>query len=73
MLTIVAVEMAALGLFCQEYQRRARPRDYFRLVLGTVPYHLILTAAAVRSVVRELRGVNSWEKTPHAGLHFRTE
>ncbi len=44
-------------------------RDYVRLVLGLVPYQVFLAAAAVRSVVRQLRGDGSWEKTEHTGAH----
>jgi len=39
------------------------------LVLGTFPYNLVLSAAAVRAVWRELRGERGWEKTAHVGAH----
>lgn len=71
-LITVAVEMAGLHEFGQVYQRKVRVRDYVRLVLGTFPYQMFLAGAAVRSVFREMRGVNTWEKTEHAGAH-RTE
>jgi hypothetical protein len=47
-------------------------RDHLRLVLGTLPYHALLSVAATRAVFRELRGNRSWEKTAHVGAH-RTE
>ena len=55
------------------YGRRARLRDYVRLVLGTVPYQLILSFAAVRAVLREARGARGWEKTAHVGAHRAAE
>ncbi len=65
----LAVEMAGLHEFGQVYQRKVRARDYLRLILGTFPYQMFLAGAAVRSVFREMRGVNTWEKTEHAGAH----
>jgi cellulose synthase/poly-beta-1,6-N-acetylglucosamine synthase-like glycosyltransferase len=68
-LATLVVEAVALGEFCRSYQRRATPLDYLRLVLGMFPYHLLLGAAAVRAVRRELRGERGWEKTAHVGAH----
>ena len=68
-LGVLAVEVAALGEFCRSYGLRARLRDYLRLVLGALPYHLLLALAAARAVARELRGNRSWEKTAHVGAH----
>ena len=50
----MAVESAALGEFGREFGIRIRVRDHARLLLGTVPYQLLLAAAAVRSVWREM-------------------
>jgi glycosyltransferase XagB len=68
-LATLAVEVAALGEFCRNYQRRARIRDYLRLLLGALPYHLLLGMAALRAVIREQRGERGWEKTAHVGAH----
>lgn len=68
-LVSLVVETAGLGEFGRVYGVRIRIRDYARLLLGTFPYQVFLAAAAVRSVVRELRGINSWEKTAHANAH----
>ncbi|OMH33245.1 glycosyl transferase [Tersicoccus sp. Bi-70] len=72
-LITVAVEVAALHEFGHLYGNRARIRDYARLLLGTVPFQIFLAAAAVRSVVRQLRGDHSWEKTEHTGAHRTAE
>lgn len=66
-LATVAFEIAGLRDFCRSYYVRPRLSDYLRLVLGTVPYQLILSAAAVRAVIRELVGQRGWEKTEHVG------
>jgi cellulose synthase/poly-beta-1,6-N-acetylglucosamine synthase-like glycosyltransferase len=39
------------------------------LALAYLPYQWILGFAAFRAVWRQLRGVNSWEKTTHIGAH----
>ncbi len=68
LLTIV-METAGLGDFRRMYGVKVRVRDYVRLLLGTFPYQVFLAAAAVRSVIREIRGINAWEKTEHTGAH----
>jgi len=40
-----------------------------QMVLGYLPYQWVLGYAALRATVRELRGVNNWEKTAHVGAH----
>jgi hypothetical protein len=71
-LVTMAVEFAALGEFGREFGVRIRARDRARLLLGTVPYQLLLAAAAVRSVWREIRGHRGWEKTTHTNAHRTT-
>ncbi len=39
------------------------------MALSYLPYQWVLSYAAVRAVVRELRGINNWEKTKHIGAH----
>jgi glycosyltransferase XagB len=68
-LVTMAVESAALGEFGREFGIRIRLRDHARLLLGTVPYQLLLAAAAVRSVWRQCRGHGGWEKTTHTNAH----
>jgi cellulose synthase/poly-beta-1,6-N-acetylglucosamine synthase-like glycosyltransferase len=65
----VAVEAAGYGEFCALYGLRRRLRDYVFLVVGAIPYQLLLAFAAMRAVVRQLRGDGSWEKTEHSNLH----
>lgn len=68
-LTILAMEVAGLGEFCRQYGYHARLIDYVRLVVGLIPYQLLLAYAAVRAVHRHLRGREDWEKTAHVGAH----
>jgi cellulose synthase/poly-beta-1,6-N-acetylglucosamine synthase-like glycosyltransferase len=68
-LITVAVEMAGLDDFARSFGLKARARDYVKLVLGVFPYQVLLAFAALRSVWRQLRGENSWEKTAHSNLH----
>lgn len=69
----LAVEVAAVGDFARAYGLKVRVRDYVRLLLGAVPYQVLLAVAAVRAVLRQLRGNASWEKTAHTGAHRTRE
>ncbi len=68
-LATVAIEVVGLHEFGTAFRERVRLRDYARLVVGTLPYQMVLAAAAVRATSRELRGVRTWEKTSHVGAH----
>ena len=39
------------------------------MTLTYLPYQWVLSYASVRATVRELRGINNWEKTAHVGAH----
>jgi cellulose synthase/poly-beta-1,6-N-acetylglucosamine synthase-like glycosyltransferase len=69
--TLVTIGIEAVGLqqFGRDFRVHVRLRDYVRLVVGTLPYQIVLAIAAVRAAVRELRGDGSWEKTSHVGAH----
>jgi cellulose synthase/poly-beta-1,6-N-acetylglucosamine synthase-like glycosyltransferase len=40
-----------------------------RLLVAFLPYQWLLSFGAFRAVWRQLRGINSWEKTRHIGAH----
>jgi cellulose synthase/poly-beta-1,6-N-acetylglucosamine synthase-like glycosyltransferase len=67
---ILAVEVAGLRTLGGEFGLEVRGRDYARLLLGVVPYQLLLCFAALRAIWREARGIGNWEKTAHAGAHL---
>jgi len=48
---------------------RPSPTMLLRLLAAYLPYQWLLGYAALRAVWRQLRGVNSWEKTTHTGAH----
>lgn len=70
MVCMLMADVAGLGEFCREYGKRPSARDYGRLILGLPLYQAVLTFAAARAVVRQVRGVGNWEKTVHLGLHL---
>ncbi len=39
------------------------------MVLGYLPYQWVLAYASVRATLRQVRGINNWEKTQHIGAH----
>lgn len=69
-LTIAVIEHLALDEFGRTYAQPARLIDHIRLLVGTPMFHMLLSWAAARAVVRHLRGQHSWEKTAHLGLHL---
>jgi cellulose synthase/poly-beta-1,6-N-acetylglucosamine synthase-like glycosyltransferase len=68
-LATLAFELVGLREFGRVFFVQPRARDYLRLVLGLFPYQLLLAAAAVRAVAREVLGKRGWEKTAHTGAH----
>ncbi len=65
----LAFEIAGLREFGHLYGSPPRLRDYGRLVVGTIPYQVLLAGAAIRAVLREMLGARGWEKTAHLGAH----
>ncbi len=39
------------------------------MALGYLPYQGMLAYASVRATLRQVRGINNWEKTQHVGAH----
>jgi cellulose synthase/poly-beta-1,6-N-acetylglucosamine synthase-like glycosyltransferase len=68
-LVTLAFELAGLREFGRIYYVRPRLADYLWLIVGTFPYQIVLAAAALRAVYRELTGSRGWEKTAHVGAH----
>lgn len=63
--------MAMIGLFefAEAHGLQATWKTPMVMGLAYLPYQWILAYAAFRAFVRELRGVNNWEKTQHVGAH----
>ena len=63
-------EVLILHEFGRDMGARVGLRDYVWLVLSTPFYQVLLAIAAVRAVVKYVRGNFSWEKTAHVGAHL---
>jgi cellulose synthase/poly-beta-1,6-N-acetylglucosamine synthase-like glycosyltransferase len=71
LVALVVSEMIGLRDFCNAYDLPARFIDYFWVLVGTIPYWLVLGYAAARAVLREMTGTRNWEKTAHTGSHVQ--
>ncbi|WP_236046684.1 glycosyltransferase [Paractinoplanes ovalisporus] len=66
-------QIVGLHDFGQQYDLRIRWHHYAKLVLGSFPYALVLSTAALRAVWREYTGRRNWELTAHVGAHIPAE
>jgi hypothetical protein len=69
---MIAFQVVGLREFCRTYYVRPKALDYLRLVIGAVPYQMLLAFAACRAVWRQAHGQGGWEKTSHRGAHRPT-
>jgi glycosyltransferase XagB len=76
MLLVLVAEVVGLVGCCRNEGVWPRRNAYVQLVLGMLPYHGVLAAAAVRAVARELRGHRSRRETEqvrtHAAVSYRS-
>jgi cellulose synthase/poly-beta-1,6-N-acetylglucosamine synthase-like glycosyltransferase len=63
--------LAIVGLyeFADAHQLKPSWKTPLVMSLTYLPYQWVLSYASVRATVRELRGINNWEKTAHVGAH----
>ncbi len=63
--------ISAVGLyeFADAHGMRPSIRTPLVMLLTYLPYQWLLAYAAFRATIRELRGINNWEKTAHVGAH----
>jgi glycosyltransferase XagB len=63
--------LALLGLYEFAGAHHLKPswRTPLVMTLGYLPYQWLLSYASVRATLREVRGINNWEKTAHVGAH----
>ncbi len=63
--------LAVCGLYDFGHAHGLKPglATVFVMALSYLPYQWVLSYAAMRATVRQLRGVNNWEKTKHVGAH----
>ena len=72
MATNLVFQLVGLHDFGKQYGLRIRWYHYAKLVLGALPYGLLLAVAALRAVWREYTGKRNWELTSHVGAHLST-
>jgi cellulose synthase/poly-beta-1,6-N-acetylglucosamine synthase-like glycosyltransferase len=67
--------LALLGLyeFSSAHQFKPSLKTPIVMALAYLPYQWVLSYASVRATLRELRGINNWEKTAHVGAHRAAE
>ena len=63
------VSVVGLREFTAAHGLKMTRADVVRLAVAWLPYQLMLAYAAGRAVVRQMRGINNWEKTAHVGAH----
>jgi cellulose synthase/poly-beta-1,6-N-acetylglucosamine synthase-like glycosyltransferase len=63
--------LAVLGLyeFASAHGLKPAWTTPIQMTLGYMPYQWLLSYASIRATLRELRGINNWEKTAHVGAH----
>jgi cellulose synthase/poly-beta-1,6-N-acetylglucosamine synthase-like glycosyltransferase len=71
---VIQIGICAVGLyeFTSVHGLHPSRLSLLHLVAAYMPYQWLLGYAALRAVVRQVRGVNSWEKTLHTGAHRLT-
>jgi len=63
------ISVVGLFEFTEAHKLHPTPQTIVKMTLGYLPYQWVLGYAALRATVRELRGINNWEKTAHVGAH----
>jgi cellulose synthase/poly-beta-1,6-N-acetylglucosamine synthase-like glycosyltransferase len=63
--------LAIIGLYEFTDAHHLKPMWITPLVMAItyLPYQWVLSYASVRASIREMRGINNWEKTAHVGAH----
>jgi cellulose synthase/poly-beta-1,6-N-acetylglucosamine synthase-like glycosyltransferase len=63
------LSLVGLYEFSSAHQLKPAWKTPIVMTLTYLPYQWVLSYAAVRATIRELRGINNWEKTAHVGAH----
>jgi cellulose synthase/poly-beta-1,6-N-acetylglucosamine synthase-like glycosyltransferase len=64
-----AISLIGLYEFTAVHRLKPSRLSPLRMLVTYLPYQWMLSYAALRAVWRQLRGVNTWEKTTHLGAH----
>jgi glycosyltransferase XagB len=70
-LLVAHLLLSIVGLYEFAAAHKLKPSWKTPLVMALtyLPYQWVLSYASVRATIRELRGINNWEKTAHVGAH----
>ncbi len=55
--------------FCKDFKQPFSLEICAKIVVGFIPYQVVLAFAAFRAIIRHLKNEENWEKTPHENLH----
>jgi cellulose synthase/poly-beta-1,6-N-acetylglucosamine synthase-like glycosyltransferase len=69
-LATIAFDICMLQEFGRDHRFAITWYDYFRLIVGTPLYQLVLAFSALRALVKFIRRDFGWEKTDHSGSHL---
>src|SRR5215471_4021597 len=63
--------LSIIGLyeFADAHQLKPSWKTPLVMAVSYLPYQWVLSYASVRATIREVRGINNWEKTAHVGAH----
>ena len=63
--------LSVIGLYEFTHAHGLKPswKTPLLMALAYLPYQWVLSYAALRATLRQLRGINNWEKTQHIGAH----
>ncbi len=68
-LALLAMQIVGLYEFVREQRMKFKFKGFFWLVLGFIPYQLMLSYGALRACKRHFSKITNWEKTTHVGAH----
>jgi len=63
------ISVVGLYEFASAHKLRPSWKTPLAMLLSYIPYQWVLAFAALRAFLREVRGINNWEKTKHVGAH----
>ncbi len=69
LLAQLLISLVGLYEFTAVHKLKPSWRSPLWLIVAFLPFQWLLGFAALRAVWRQLRGMNSWEKTKHIGAH----
>lgn len=68
-LTLLGTQVVGLYEFIREQNMKFKIRGFFWLIVGFIPYQIMLSIGALRALKRQYTKSTNWEKTTHVGAH----